>query len=100
MGEVGEGQSLKPDAAGTGQGGERNSVATKEHVVNSLDSGDVKAHARFEQSEMAGMDAHSLVRREIVVSISAPSSMKAWHCSGQLLPEKAVAAKIPASNDC
>jgi len=55
--QFGDRSVLQPDSSGAGEGGEKNSVAAENHVLDAGDRGDLEGDAGLESSDVAGMDA-------------------------------------------
>src|SRR3954466_12332502 len=65
VGEALDGQGLEPDAAGAGEGGEEDSVASKDQVADSRDALDLEGDRRLEGADMTGVDAEGLAGGEV-----------------------------------
>jgi len=53
---------LQPYTARSGQRGKKNTVASKQHITDTLDSSDLKLDGALEHPNMAGMDSHGFTR--------------------------------------
>ena len=63
--EAGDGQRLQPDAAGTGEGSEEDTVAAEDHVFDSGDALDLEGDGGLEGTNVAGVDAEEFAGGEI-----------------------------------
>ena len=93
MSEAADGQGLEPDAAGTGEFGEEDAVAAKDHVFEAADEGDLEADAGMEGPNMAGVYAEHFAGLEVFDDDFAGELEPCRAYSADALEEEAVAAE-------
>src|SRR5579863_4920559 len=91
--QLGERQRLQPDAAGAGEGGQKNSVAAEDHVLDSWNRRDLKRHTRLKSADVPGMNAESLSRAKVSDHKFARQFQPGHALSAKFLQQEAVAAE-------
>ena len=93
VGETGDGERLQPDAAGAGEGGEKDAVAAEDHVLDAGDALDLEGDAGLEGADVAGVDAEDFAGREVFDDEFAGEFEPGDALSAGFLQEEAVAAE-------
>ncbi len=98
--QLGDGESLQPHPARTGQRGEKDSVSAEDHVFDPRNPGDLKGNTGLEGAYMPGMDAQRLSRRQVLDyqfsrQLDPQAPCPVTFCSRNPSPPK-----TPAPRDC
>ncbi len=93
VGQTRNGERLEPDAAGAGEGSEKDTVAAKDHVAQTRDALDLEGDGGLKGSDVAGMDAEGFAGCEVFDDHLAGEFEPGEALAGDLLEEKAVATE-------
>ena len=93
MGELCDRQCLQPDPSRAGEGGEKNSIATEDHVLDAGNGRDVERDAGLKCSDVAGMHTQSFSRLQVANNEFAGKFELGGALSAEVLEQKAAAAE-------
>src|SRR5437764_14301748 len=93
MGQLGDGQPLKPDSSRPGECHQKNSITAEDHIFNPRHGRDLKRHARLKRADMARMHPQCLTRLQITHHELSRKFEPRHSLSAKLLQQKTIAAE-------
>src|ERR1700761_4150350 len=93
MRQFGNRQGLQPDPAWAHEGGEKDSIAAEDHVLDAGNSCDLKRDTGLKCPDVAGVDAQHLSGSEVLDDQFSGKLDPARTLAGHLLQKEPVAAK-------